>query len=89
MGQPSQHDHELEQNDDPLCVFRLTLESRLRLQELGAELPELDAFLQEHGLDLAEGMLNWADFHALMEVEGYEVDASTLHDMLRPSLFEL
>lgn len=47
-----------------------TLDKRWQVQKISGELPELDTFLQDRGLDLTEGMLSWADFHALMRVEG-------------------
>jgi hypothetical protein len=55
------------------CIF-LTRACHLHLQLIGAELPDLDTFLEDHGLDQNDGMLNWADFHALMAVEGDEDD---------------
>jgi hypothetical protein len=47
-----------------------TLENCWQTQKISGELPELDTFLQDRGLHLTEGMLSWADFHALMRVEG-------------------
>jgi hypothetical protein len=46
----------------------------LQTQAIAAELPDMDTFLQEHGVDPIDGTLDWGDFHGLLEVEGDDVD---------------